>query len=47
MFCPKCGTKNVDGAKFCTGCGAPLGPAPAAPVGGGGLERRFCGGCKA
>lgn len=28
MFCPKCGTKNVDGAKFCTGCGAPLGPAP-------------------
>lgn len=35
MFCPKCGTKNVDGAKFCCGCGAPLGPAPAAPVAGG------------
>lgn len=24
MFCPKCGTKNVDGAKFCTACGNPL-----------------------
>ena len=35
MFCPKCGTKNVDGAKFCRGCGAPLAAAPAAPVAGG------------
>lgn len=24
MFCPKCGTKNPDGAKFCSGCGGPL-----------------------
>lgn len=26
MFCTNCGTKNADGAKFCTGCGAPLMP---------------------
>lgn len=26
MFCTNCGTKNADGAKFCTGCGAPLTP---------------------
>lgn len=26
MFCTDCGTKNADGAKFCTGCGAPLMP---------------------
>ena len=25
MFCPKCGTTNPDGAKFCAGCGATLG----------------------
>ena len=24
MFCPKCGTKNVDEAKFCCACGNPL-----------------------
>lgn len=24
MFCGKCGTKNPDGAKFCSSCGAPL-----------------------
>jgi hypothetical protein len=30
MFCPKCGTQNPDGAKFCKGCGAPLGGRPAA-----------------
>lgn len=24
MFCVKCGKKNSDNAKFCTGCGAPL-----------------------
>lgn len=29
MFCPKCGTKNVDEAKFCVACGNPL-PAVAA-----------------
>lgn len=22
MFCPKCGEKNVEGAKFCAKCGA-------------------------
>ena len=32
MFCPKCGAKNVDGAKFCTACGNPLVSASAAPV---------------
>lgn len=26
MFCTNCGAKNADGAKFCTGCGAPLMP---------------------
>lgn len=25
MFCPECGTKVGDNARFCTGCGAPLG----------------------
>lgn len=24
MFCPKCGAKNEDGAKFCGACGAPI-----------------------
>lgn len=24
MFCPKCGKENLDDAKFCTQCGAPL-----------------------
>ena len=24
MFCPKCGAKNADGARFCLKCGAPL-----------------------
>ena len=24
MFCPKCGTKNEDDARFCASCGAPL-----------------------
>lgn len=37
MFCRKCGTKNVDGAKFCINCGAELAspqptPQPGAPV---------------
>lgn len=27
MFCPKCGTQNSDGSKFCSGCGQPLAPA--------------------
>lgn len=25
MFCPKCGEKNLDGAKFCAACGASFG----------------------
>jgi len=29
MFCPKCGTENPNGAKFCSKCGAELGAAPA------------------
>ena len=36
MFCPKCGTQNADGARFCLKCGASLAPdavktEPAAP----------------
>jgi uncharacterized membrane protein YvbJ len=27
MFCPKCGTENPDGAKFCSRCGGALGGA--------------------
>ena len=26
MFCPKCGTQNADGARFCLKCGASLAP---------------------
>lgn len=29
MFCPKCGTENAEGIKFCKSCGAPV-AAPAA-----------------
>lgn len=29
MYCPKCGKKNPDGAKFCSGCGNPLAAASA------------------
>lgn len=32
MFCPKCGTQNGDGARSCSGCGAPLPQAPAGPT---------------
>lgn len=31
MFCPKCGTKNVDEAKFCCACGDPFPTASATP----------------
>lgn len=27
MFCPKCGSENLEGAKFCSKCGAELGAA--------------------
>ena len=27
MFCPNCGAQNAPGARFCSGCGAPLGSA--------------------
>lgn len=30
MYCPQCGAKNVESAKFCYACGTPL--APSAPV---------------
>lgn len=29
MYCPKCGTLNLDDSRFCEGCGAPLSPSPA------------------
>lgn len=32
MFCPKCGTKLPDGAKFCGSCGAQLSSAPVTPA---------------
>ena len=32
MFCSNCGTNNNEGAKFCSGCGAPMGVNNAAPV---------------
>lgn len=44
MFCPKCGTKNDDGASFCSNCGNSLTqqmgnpmPSPTPPGGGYGL----------
>ena len=30
MYCPKCGTENIEDANFCRGCGADLGPISAA-----------------
>lgn len=32
MFCPKCGAKNVDEAKFCAACGNPLPMMPGEPA---------------
>lgn len=32
MFCPKCGTKNADEAKFCVECGTTLPSRPQAPA---------------
>jgi len=32
-YCPKCGSEVPADAKFCTGCGAPLGEAPPPPSG--------------
>ncbi len=34
MNCPKCGTPNSDGAKFCASCGAAMSPAAPPPGGG-------------
>ncbi len=31
MFCPSCSHKNIDEAKFCAKCGAPLRVPPPAP----------------
>ena len=32
MRCPRCGTENPQTSKFCSECGGPLIPAPAAPA---------------
>ncbi len=32
LSCSICGTRNADGARACTGCGAPLSPAPVSPA---------------
>ena len=32
MFCPKCGTKNIDEARFCGACGTPLGASAGMPA---------------
>jgi uncharacterized membrane protein len=32
-FCERCGQETREGAKFCPGCGAEVGAAPAAPTG--------------
>ncbi len=36
MLCPICGAQNVEAARFCSGCGSPLG---APPMGGGRIAR--------
>jgi uncharacterized membrane protein YvbJ len=33
MFCPKCGTENIDDAKFCRSCGANVSLVPQALTG--------------
>ena len=33
MYCPKCGTQNIEDAKFCRGCGADIGLVPQAMTG--------------
>src|SRR5262245_11026936 len=30
MYCPKCGSNNADGTKFCRGCGAVISSVPTA-----------------
>ena len=33
MYCPKCGTENIEDARFCRGCGVDLGPVSQALTG--------------
>jgi len=33
MFCPKCGTQNIEDARFCRGCGADIALVPQAMTG--------------
>jgi len=33
MYCPKCGTENIEDARFCRGCGVDLGPVSQALAG--------------
>src|SRR5881275_3042316 len=33
MYCPKCGTQNIDGASFCRACGTNLSLVPQALTG--------------
>ena len=39
MFCQKCGTENVEGARFCKNCGEPLQRWHDMPSGGGSLPQ--------
>src|SRR5918911_5128545 len=34
MYCPKCGTQNIEDARFCRGCGADIALVPQAMTGG-------------
>jgi zinc-ribbon domain len=41
VYCPRCGTPNEPGDRFCSSCGASLGKTSPAPKSGGGLHERL------
>lgn len=46
IACPKCGTANLESARFCQQCGASLQPAQCASCGGAlAAGAKFCGQC--